>query len=170
MGDMQPLDSAAIRVQIDHLGDSLQSLTAKVDLLVDMTRAVAVLKADSENHMDLTRQIEASLRDECHRLDAEMRTEQSARGQVEKELAQRVDALRRWTLMVSGGGVVVFALLGYVGEMVKTFANEYTNARESTIRFERDLERMQGRVDNIHGWQVDFEKMWKESRSSEGKK
>lgn len=94
MGDMQPLDSAAIRVQIDHLGDSLQSLTAKVDLLVDMTRAVAVLKADSENHRDLTRQIEASLRNECHRLDAEMRTEQSARGQVEKELAQRVDALR----------------------------------------------------------------------------
>lgn len=139
----------SMRVQMQHLNEAMVSLSGKVDTLIDMTRAVAVLKVEADNHRNYTQQLEVRVTQTTAKLEAGLDAEESSRIHANKNIHERIDTVRKWMFTVGGGGMVVLALLGYVGESIKGFAATYIEAHDTAIRQQHELETLKQRVDDI---------------------
>ena len=140
----------SMRVQMQHLNESMASLSGKVDTLIDITRTVAVLKVEADNHRNYTQQMEVRVMQTTAKLEAGLEAEESSRIHANKNIHERIDVVRKWMFTVGGGGLVVIALLGYVGETVKGFASTYIEAHDTAIRQQHELETLKRRVEELH--------------------
>lgn len=173
----------SLKVQIGHLAESMHTLTEKVDLLLAMTKEVAVLKVESDGHKSGLIALESRCTADSARLDQRMTADgavlsnritselahtnqrlmqETARMEaaLTREMAQRESAdvestrqilwVKKWLYTVAGGGAVVFAALGYVGEAVKSFASDTVITRDALQGALHQIEKTQiglGRTD-----------------------
>ena len=138
------------KVQLTHLSEAILTLTNKVDKLLDMTSTVAVMQVEADNHRDRTQQMEVRFAETTSKLDAELQAEETNRILANKHIHERIDHLRKWVLTVSGGGIVVLATLGYVGESIKSFAGAYMEAHDAALRQQHKMETLEQRVNDLH--------------------
>lgn len=138
------------KVQLAHINEALAGLAGKVDLLLDLTKTVAVMRVEADNHRDRTQQMDLRLTEAQGRVQAELRAEEESRIKANGHIHDRIDRLRKWVLTVSGGGVVVIALLGYVGESIKGFAGAYMDAHDAALRQQHDIDTLKQRVNELH--------------------
>lgn len=142
------------RVQLAHINEAITSLTGKVDMLLDMTKTVAVMQVEADNHRNYTQQLEVRATAAVAKLETNLEAEEANRIHANKNIHERIDVVRKWMFTVGGGGLVVIALLGYVGESVKTFAATYIDAHDAAIRQRHDLETLKQRVDELYKQKV----------------
>lgn len=138
------------RVQLTHINEAITSLTGKVDMLLDMTKTVAVMQVEADNHRNYTQQMELRVNTAVTKLETNLEAEEANRVHANKNIHGRIDVVRKWMFTVGGGGLVVIALLGYVGESVKSFATTYIEAHDTAIRQQHELETLKQRVDDIY--------------------
>jgi hypothetical protein len=150
MGGENMPTTDSMRVQMQHLNEAMVSLSGKVDTLIDMTRAVAVLKVEADNHRNYTQQMEVRVTQTTAKLEAGLEAEESSRIHANKNIHGRIDVVRKWMFTVSGGGMVVLALLGYVGESIKGFAVAYMEAHDTSLKLQHDLESLKVQVEELH--------------------
>lgn len=137
------------KVQLTHLNESIVVLSGKVDKLLDMTKTVAVMQVEADNHRDRTQQMEVRFAETTSKLDTELQAEETSRILANKHIHERIDHLRKWVLTVSGGGIVVLATLGYVGESIKTFAGAYMEAHDASLKQQHELETLKQRMTEL---------------------
>ena len=137
------------KVQLIHLSEAILTLTNKVDKLLDMTSTVAVMQVEADNHRDRTQQMEVRFAETTSKLDAELQAEETNRILANKHIHNRIDHLRKWVFTVSGGGLVVMATLGYVGESIKSFAGAYIEAHDAALKQQHKLETLEQRVNDL---------------------
>lgn len=138
------------RVQLTHINEAITSLTGKVDMLLDMTKTVAVMQVEADNHRNYTQQLELRVNTAVTKLETNLEAEEANRIHANKNIHERIDVVRKWMFTVGGGGLVVIALLGYVGETVKGFAATYIEAHDKAIRQQHELDTLKQRVDDIY--------------------
>lgn len=138
------------KFQLAHINEALAGLAGKVDLLLDLTKTVAVMRVEADNHRDRTQQMELRLTEAQGRVQAELRAEEESRIKANSNIHDRIDRLRKWVLSVSGAGIVVIALLGYIGESIKGFASAYMEAHDAALRQQHELETLKQRVNDLH--------------------
>lgn len=150
MGEENMPTTDSMRVQMQHLNEAMVSLSGKVDTLIDMTRAVAVLKVEADNHRSYTQQLEVRVTQTTAKLEAGLDAEESSRIHANKNIHERIDVVRKWMFTVGGGGMVVLALLGYVGESIKGFAAAYMEAHDTSLKLQHELETLKAQVNELH--------------------
>lgn len=138
------------RVQLTHINEAITSLTGKVDMLLDMTKTVAVMQVEADNHRNYTQQMELRVNTAVTKLETNLEAEEANRIHANKNIHARIDMVRKWMFTVGGGGLVVVALLGYIGETVKGFASTYIEAHDTAIRQQHELETLKQRVNDLH--------------------
>ncbi len=138
------------KVQLVHLNEAILALTGKVDRLLDLTQTIAILKVEADNHREQTQQMEVRIMQTTAKLEAGLDAEEASRIHANKNIHGRIDVVRRWMFSVGGGGIVVLALLGYVGESIKSFAGAYMEAHDAAIRQEHELETLRSQVVELY--------------------
>lgn len=138
------------RVQLSHLNDAIASLTGKVDMLLDMTKTVAVMQVEADNHRSYTQQMELRVNTAVTKLETNLEAEEANRVHANKNIHERIDVVRKWMFTVGGGGLVVIAMLGYVGESLRGFAATYVESHDAAIRQKHELDTLKQRVDDLY--------------------
>lgn len=146
-GSMESIvHNESTKIQLAHINETLAGLASKVDVLIDMTKTVAVLKVEADNHRDYTQQMEVRLTQTTAKLEANLDAEEASRIHANKHIHDRVDVVKRWMYVTGGGITVIVALLGYAGETIKGFADTYVRYHATAARQELELEHLRQQV------------------------
>lgn len=134
------------KVQLAHINEAIAGLAGKVDRLIDLTKTVAVMKVEADNHRDHAQQLDTRLTQAITKLDTELNAEEESRVLANRKIHARIDAVRKWLLTIGGGGAVALAVMGYVGEAIKGVAVNYIEAHDAALRLQHDVEEMKKQV------------------------
>lgn len=144
------------QVQFSHINRQLDEIKNAIVQLTDLAKSVAILNERYEAHRDETRAMSTRINGEINDLVEEQERIKNGLGEnIEalraalhennNEVHARISRMQKWVYTVSGGGLVVLAILGWVGDASKELLKEFVSLRDTSHEQARLIEDMRKR-------------------------